>query len=880
MKTGEIRSEFLDFFKSKGHRIVASDSLVPANDPTLLFTGSGMNQFKEEFLGHVKDHKRAASCQKCLRTVDLEKVGHSPGHHTFFEMLGNFSFGDYFKEEAIKWAWEFLTDRLGLPSSKIWVSVYTEDQESFNIWKSKIKIPVSRIVKLGQKENFWPSEAPSEGPNGPCGPSSEIFYDRGQKTGCKKPGCNPGCDCERFIEIWNLVFTQFDRQPDGSLGELPNKCIDTGMGLERIAAVCQGVENNFQADLLKSLIDRLCEAGNLKYGRDEQKDYHLMAIADHIRAVIFLISDGVLPSNQGRGYVERMLIRRAIGHLRTLNLTGLFLYKFVPFVGGIMQDFYPEVFEQKKAISEIILAEEKRFQNTIEEGRRIQQELMDSLSRQGKKVIPGENCFRLYDTYGFPLDLIEVDAEKKGFKLDKHGFEKAMFKQREMSREGSQIQSTIFAATLAAKIKSAAKATKFVGYKKEEIEAKVVLILHDDQPVKNIKQGSQAGIILDQSPYYGESGGQIGDEGLIKKQATVVEVSDTKLIDGIIVHYGRVIKGKLALGDKVIASVDKERRLKIKRNHTATHLLQSALREVLGPQVKQRGSLVSDQKLRFDFNYFKLVTKEELDRIEDIVNQNIRCNIQVKVEHLPLTQAKKAGALALFGEKYGETVRVLSIGGLSKELCRGTHVASTSEIALFRITGESAVAAGIRRIEAVTGRAAYQLMKTEENIMSNLSQMLKSSPPKIIERIEKLLSETASYAKQIGRLKKQASSIEIKNMIGGAIDLKGAKVIIKKIEAAAAGDLKDKVDLLKEQLPSALIILGSISEGKVSLVSAATDDLVKKGLNCRDVIKELARLIGGSGGGKPDFAQAGSREPAKLASALQQAPQIVKRYLR
>ena len=605
-----------------------------------------------------------------------------------------------------------------------------------------------------------------------------------------------------------------------------------------------------------------------------------MAIADHIRAVVFLISDGVLPSNQGRGYVERMLIRRAVSHYRTLNMKDLFLHKMSLLVAEIMQGFYPEVFEQQKVISEIILSEEKRFQNTLKEGRRIQQELINSLSKQGKKVIPGEDCFRLYDTYGFPFDLIEADAEKKGFRLDKKGFEEAMLRQREMSREGSQIEGTIFADTLAAKIKSTVKMSKFVGYQQQEAEANTVLILLDNQPVKSIKQGEKGQIVLDCSPCYGESGGQAGDKGLIKnKKETELKIVDTKIINGIIVHVVEMVKGKLNLGDKVIISVDRERRADIRRNHTATHLLQNALREVFGPPVKQRGSLVNAEKMRFDFSYFKLPAKSELDRIEDIVNRNIRRSIPVKSEYMPFAQAKECGALALFGEKYGETVRVISIGDISKELCGGTHVDSTSEIALFKITNESAVAAGVRRIEAVTGKAAYCRMKQEENIISKASGMLKCAPAKITGRIEKLLSELSSCAKQISALEKKVLSIEIENVIKQALIIKKVKVVIQQVECAAAGELKTRLDLLRERLSSAIIVLGSVSGDKVSLVSAVTDDLVRKGLDCRNIIKELSRLIGGSGGGKPDFAQAGSRYPSKLSKALEKAPQIIKRYL-
>ena len=881
MKSSELRQKFLDFFESKDHKVYPSASLIPTDDPTLLFTGSGMNQFKEQFLGHIKDSRRVVTAQKCLRTVDLERVGRSPGHHTFFEMLGNFSFGDYFKQEAIEWAWEFLTDVLGIPSQRLWVSVYEDDQEAFSIWKDKIKIPAGRIIKLGEKDNFWPSEAPSKGPDGPCGPCTEIFFDQGVDTGCQRPGCNPACECQRFIEVWNLVFTQFDRTSSGRLQPLPNKNIDTGMGLERLTAVVQGVKSNFQTDLFEPIVGHLSKLANCSYGQDGQTDRRIMAIADHIRAVIFLISDGVSPSNQGRGYVERMLIRRAIGHSHALNIgKGPFLYKIVPIVVRIMKDCYPELLEHKDNISKVILSEEKRFQNIIEEAARIQEELMSALSRQGKDIISGEECFRLYDTYGLPLELVEANAERKGFKLDKKGFEEAMLRQRHLSRQGSQIKKTIFAETLAIKIKSKVKATKFVGYEKDSLKTRIVLILNDGKLVEVASQGDDVQVVLEQTPFYGEAGGQIGDSGVIEKgRDAQMEVTDTTVVDEISVHRGKVIKGQLAVGDKVIASVDRQRRENIKKNHTTTHLLQAALRQVLGAQVSQSGSLVSDKRFRFDFTHSGPVGTKDLDRIEEIVNQNIRKNVPVKIENMSLAQAKKEGVMAIFGEKYGEIVRAVIIDDCSKELCGGTHVGATGEIGLFRITSESAVAAGIRRIEALTGTEAYKQIKKDLGVVSGLSRLLNSPPSLITGRVEGLLSELKSYQKEIESLKGKIFRVEIEDLIKGSVQVKQVKIIVSYAEGVGAKELRARTDLIKERLKSAVIVLGAETAGKTLLVIALTGDLIKQGLDARRIVEEIAPLIGGRGGGRPDFAQIGSKDLAGLKRTLKQIPGIVKKYI-
>ncbi len=653
------------------------------------------------------------------------------------------------------------------------------------------------------------------------------------------------------------------------------------MGLERLAAVVQGVKSNFQTDLFEPIIGHLSKLAKYSYGRDRQKDCHIMAIADHIRAVIFLISEGISPSNQGRGYVERMLIRRAIGHTHALNIGKTpFLYQIVPIVVRIMKDCYPELLEHKDNISKVILSEEKRFQNIIEEAARIQEELMLALSRQGKDIISGEECFRLYDTYGLPLELVEINAERKGFKLDKKGFEQAMLRQRHLSRQSSQIKKTIFAETLAIKIKSKVKATKFVGYEKDSLKTRIVLILNNDKLVEKATQGDDVQVVLEQTPFYGEAGGQIGDSGVIEKgRDAQMEVSDTTIADEISVHRGKIIRGQLKVGDKVIASVDRQRREKIKRNHTATHLLQAALREVLGVQVTQSGSLLSDKRLRFDFTHFGSVGTRDLDRIEEIVNQNIRKNIPVKIENMPLAQAKKEGAMAIFGEKYGEIVRVVIIDDCSKELCGGTHVEATGEIGLFRITSESAVAAGIRRIEALTGAEAYNQIKKELKVSSGLSHLLNSPPSLIAGRVEGLLAEVKSYQKEIESLKGKISRVEIEDIIKESVQVKQVKIIASYAEGVGAKELRARTDLIKERLESAVIVLATESAGKALLVIALTGDLIKQGLDARRIVEEIAPLIRGKGGGRPDFAQIGSKDLAGLKRTLKQIPEIVKKYI-
>jgi alanyl-tRNA synthetase len=877
MKADVIREKFLKFFESKGHKIFYSDSLVPQDDPTLLFTGAGMNQFKDYFLGIKRDCKRAASSQKCFRTGDIDNVGKTPGHHTFFEMLGNFSFGDYFKEEAIEWAWEFLTKDLKIKTQNLWVSVYKDDGEAYGIWLKTIKVPEEKIVKLGDKDNFWPSMAVAKGPNGPCGPCSEIFFDQGLDAGCGKPGCSPACGCSRFVEVWNLVFTQYNRKDGGVLEPLPKKNIDTGMGLERIAAVMQGVRSNFETDLFAPIVKDvrffiafpltlpLSPVGRGVKGEGVRNDAAIYTIVDHIRAAAFLITDGVLPSNEGRGYVERMVLRRAMRCGKQLGVEKPFLYKLIPAVASAMKKQYPQIETRRENISQIILMEEEKFSQTLQEGMQILESLMASSK---SKIIKGEDIFKLYDTYGFPLDLTEEIAQAKGFEVDKAGFEKAMTLQRESSRKASVISADIFAATLSQKIKKIAGQTEFLGYEKFTVDAKVVAILKDGKPQDHAAQTEDIWVILDRTSFYAESGGQVGDTGKITGQSTILEVADTKIFDKVIVHICRVQKGTIKVGDKVKAEVDKQRRLDIAKNHTATHLLQSALRKVLGGHVHQSGSMVAQDKLRFDFTHFKALSKEQIERVEELVNANIQADDKVSVKAMPLKEAVNSGAMALFDEKYEDTVRVVSIGGYSKELCGGTHLEKTGPIGMFKITSESSISAGTRRIEAATGKAASDISRNQQNILKDISAMFDAQPEDVLEKIESLLDRVKKLEASLEKAKRQMADSQMQELILKSKKIGDITLIISSVPDTDAELLRIMTDKIRNKIKSAAILLASSSAGKVSLVLAFSQDLVKKGFNAGALIKDVSRIVGGSGGGRPDMAQAGGNDPRKLKEAF------------
>jgi len=876
MTSDEIRQRFLKFFESKKHKVVSSDSLVPANDPTVLFTSAGMNQFKEQFMGTNVTFTRAASCQKCLRTDDLEKVGKTAGHHTFFEMLGNFSFGDYFKKEAIRWAWEFMVGELKLSPDKLWVSVYEDDDEAFKIWKDDIKTPEYKIKHYGAHDNFWPADAPLNGPNGPCGPCSEIFYDQGEDVGCRRKNCEPSCSCDRFIEVWNLVFTQFNRIGKNKLVPLKNKNIDTGMGLERLASVMQGAPNNFKTDLFVPLVIKIQDFAS---GKSAGGDFRLNAIADHIRAVSFMVSDGILPSNEEKGYVTRMLIRRAFRFGKELGIELPFLYKLVPSVAKIMKRQYPELETIRENIADVVLNEEKRFQNTLEEGTRVLENVIADLKRDKKDIISGRDAFRLYDTYGFPIELTQEIAKSEKLSVDKEGYEKAMEKQRELARSKSKIKASIFGDSkgedILKKISENLEPTTFLGYKKYEAGATVLAIINSGKMVKNAKEGDKVELILDETPFYGEAGGQAGDSGDILTKKARFKVTDAKRIGGITVHLCEAVKGGIKEKDAVKAIVDSDSRLDIARNHTATHLLHYALREVLGKHVKQSGSLVERDRLRFDFTHFKAVDKRELDRIEEIVNELVRKNIKVKAEELKLEEAKEKGAIALFGEKYGRKVRIISAGDFSKELCGGTHLDSTGEIGLFRIVSESSIASGIRRIEALTGRKAYKSLKEDEEEKKEVAEILRSSPRDIKQAAKNIVAESKKLAQELSLAKSGSRGPDVDKIVAGAKVIDGVNVAAGSIEGIDRKSLGDAADVVEKRTKPSTVVLGTIWEDKPFLVCSVSKELLSRGIDANNIIKKLSPIIGGSGGGKPHFAQAGGRDATKLDDALNAVEGIV-----
>ncbi|MFA5142751.1 MAG: alanine--tRNA ligase [Candidatus Omnitrophota bacterium] len=843
MRTDEIRQSFLEFFKSKGHAIVPSDSLVPRDDPTLLFTGAGMNQFKEKFLGRNVTYRRAASSQKCLRTGDLDNVGRTSGHHTFFEMLGNFSFGDYFKKEAIGWAWEYFTRVLRIDPDRLWASVYKDDKEAYGIWRDTIKIAENRIMKFGEKDNFWPSEAPTKGPNGPCGPCSEIFYDYGKDVGCGKAGCTPACDCGRFVEVWNMVFTQFDRQSDGTLKPLPAKNIDTGMGLERLASVMQGVKTNFEIDIFAALASEIEKiAGHQLPVASHQSKVN--AIADHIRAVTFCIADGVMPSNEERGYVVRKLIRRAMLHGRDIGIEKPAFYKLVGVVADVMKGQYPEMKPRHEEIAQIVKREEELFLNVVATQLPRVEEAFAQVSGRGKidKADVAALAFNFYDTYGMPYDLLEDIAEKLKLIIDKDAFEGLLEKQREQSRSRTKIKGEIFSETFAKRVEALGLKTEFLGYEKAHAEAKVVAVLEGGE------------VILDRTPFYGESGGQAGDWGRIETPSGAMEVEDAKKIAYTIVHIGKVLRGKIVKGETAKVSIDEGVRKKVAANHTATHLLQAALRKVLGEHVHQTGSLVDSGHLRFDFTHMKKMEEREVARVEELVNEWIKAGHAVSKKIENLESARGEGAMALFGEKYEEKVRVVTVKDISKELCGGTHVDNTRDIGIFKITSESSIASGVRRIEAFTGAGADKWMERQREIQNS---KIKAEKEKAEER--KMMT---------ARLEEASAGID--GILAGAKAAGGAKIIVKRLEGMNIESLRVLADRIKTKEGSAVIILATTGDDKVSFIVSVSEGLSKKGLSAGALAKELAVLIGGSGGGKPLFAQGGGKDAAGLEKALEQ----------
>ncbi len=875
MRGNEIRKRFLESFKKRGHTIKPSGSLIP-EDPTVLLTIAGMLPFKPIFTGEIKsDLRRAATSQRCLRTNDIENVGKTARHHTFFEMLGNFSFGDYGKKEAIRWAWEFLIKELKIPKEKLWVSIYEEDEEAFDIWHKEEKIPKSRIVRLGSEHNFW-----AIGPTGPCGPCSEIIYDRGKKHSCGKPTCGVGCDCDRFLEVWNLVFMEYNRDHEGRLKPLPRKNIDTGMGLERLAMILQRKENTFDTDLLKPIIDYTASLSGVRYGQNKIKDLALRIIADHIRAIVFLIYDGVPPSNVGRGYVLRRIIRRALSQGRNLGLAKPYLHKLISVVIDIMREPYPELSKDKEHMERIVLGEEKRFLETLEQGMRIFDDLLIHLSREKRREIPGEKVFELYDTYGIPVDLTQEIVAEHNLTLDRRGFDMAMEEQKKRGRMAWKEIGQSRVKTIYNRLAKELKATKFKGYDRATLKAEILAIIKADKRVERAKAGDEIDIILDTTPFYPEAGGQIGDRGTITKRGTRIEVLDTQRpLPEIIVHKAKVVKGSIRKGDKIEASIDIEKRLATARNHTATHLLQGALRKILGKHVRQTGSFVSSDRLRFDLTHFAPLTDKQLSQVEAMVNDKIRENIEVEASMMDFEEAKKRGAIFLVGEKYEKRVRTVKIGDFSLELCGGTHVKTTGEIGLFKLVSESGIAAGVRRIEALTGEGAYRFVKERENLLSRIARELKVAPSQVLERVERLVRRVKELEKEIERLKSREAFLKREELIEKAVEVVGIKVISERMEGLDIKGLRNASDLLKGTLKSGVIILGSVMDKKVGLVCVVTRDLTDK-LDAGQIIKEVAKIVKGSGGGRKDFAQAGGKNPAKLSQALKEAPRIIKNQIR
>ncbi|RUO73379.1 alanine--tRNA ligase [Idiomarina ramblicola] len=852
MSSAQIRDAFLNYFAERGHEKVPSASMIPGNDPTLLFTNAGMVPFKDVFLGTDKRrYNKATAAQRCLRAGgkhnDLENVGYTARHHTFFEMMGNFSFGDYFKKQAIQYAWDFLTNELKLPAEKLWVTVFIEDDEAYDIWAKDIGVPENRISRIGEKDNFW-----SMGDTGPCGPCSEVFYDHGEEVWGGPPG-TPEEDGDRYIEIWNLVFMQYNRQADGTLEPLPDPSIDTGMGLERISAIMQNVHSNYEIDLFQALIKSAAEI----IGTDDLDNKSLRVIADHIRSCSFLIADGVMPSNEGRGYVLRRIIRRAVRHGHLLGAKDTFFFRLVDELARQMGDAYPELEQKKQVIKDALEREEQQFARTLERGLAI---LSDEITQLKGKVIPGDVVFKLYDTYGFPVDLTADIAREYELTVDEQGFEQAMSEQRQRAQQASQ-----FGMDYNQQLKSKNK-TAFTGYDDIAGQAKVVELFKEGKPVDQLQAGETGIVVLSETPFYAESGGQIGDKGVLVSNGSVFEVTDTQYIGKAIAHHG-VAKATVKLNDSVKAEIDSERRENIKRNHSATHLLHAALRNLLGEHVTQKGSLVEADKMRFDFSHFEPVTNEQLAQLEREVNAQIRANLSLQTQLMAIDEAKEAGAMALFGEKYDEQVRVVRMGDFSMELCGGTHVKATGDIGLFRITSEGGIASGVRRIEVVTGEAAIRYTQQQQSVLQHLAGELKTEPTAVADKVQHLQLKLRELERKNDQLQKKMAQQAGGGLVAQAVDINGIKVIIAELEQADPKSLRGLVDDLKNQIGSGIVVLGTANGDKVSLIAGVTTDLTSK-VKAGDIVNQAANVVGGKGGGRPDMAQAGGSLPEQLNEAL------------
>ena len=872
MTGNEIRRIYLDYFKKHGHKIIRSSSLIPQDDPTLLFTNAGMVQFKRIFLGEEKrDYFRATSSQKCVRAGgkhnDLENVGYTARHHTFFEMLGNFSFGDYFKERAIEFAWDLLTNGYHLPREKLWVSVYLDDDEAYDLWHKKIGIPKERIVRLGKEENFW-----AMGDTGPCGPCSEIHLDRGTANGCGEADCGVACDCDRFLEIWNLVFMQFNRDESGGITPLPKPSIDTGLGLERMASILQNVPTNFETDLLLPIIRHTEALSEIEFGESFEADVAMKVIADHSRSAAFLIGDGVLPSNDGRGYVLRRIIRRAIRYGRNIGLKRPFLYQAVSVVSDIMKESYPELSEASAFITNVIQNEEVRFSETLDNGLRLLNDALSQMRADGETEIKGDLIFKLYDTYGFPVDIVRDVIRDEKMRLDMDGFDRLMDGQREKSRSISTFTKIGKAYK---RLTSHALKSEFVGYDQTECDAEILLLVIDGEEVATAASGKKVEVVTSITPFYGESGGQVGDRGRISSDGFTMDVTETiKDPTGIIIHKGVVKAGEIHTGDTVHLTVESELRRATALNHTATHILHSVLRKILGDHVKQAGSMVAHDRLRFDFTHFSRVSEQQIEAIEKKVNDHIRENVVVITQEMDAESAFKLGATALFEEKYGDQVRVVSLGAFSKELCGGTHTERTGNIGLFKIVSESSVASGVRRIEASTGAAAFAHIQNLTRIVYQIGHLLKDKPEGFSKRIENMIVSQKTSEKKVEKLKAQIAAMSAEKHGDRLKNIHGVNVLAREVKVDKPAALRDLADKFKDKLKSGIVALGSVTENKVFLIVGVTKDLTEQ-YHAGKIIKAAAAVVGGGGGGRPDMAQAGGSKPEKLADALDKVFEVV-----
>ncbi|MCL2760065.1 MAG: alanine--tRNA ligase [Desulfuromonadales bacterium] len=871
----ELRSKFLEYFKRNGHTIVKSSGLIPHNDPTLLFTNAGMNQFKDCFLGIEKrDYVRATSSQKCVRAGgkhnDLENVGRTARHHTFFEMLGNFSFGDYFKKEAIAFAWQFLTEELKLDKNRLYVTVYTDDDEAADIWHLQEGVPKERIYRFGEKDNFW-----SMGDTGPCGPCSEIFWDNGPDVGCNSPTCGVGCDCDRYMEIWNNVFMQYNRDASGNLTPLPKPSVDTGMGLERIATVMQGVKSNYDTDLLQGIIQHIAKLADKKYGDDEKTDVSMRVIADHSRAIDFLICDGVLPSNEGRGYVLRRIMRRAARHCKMLGFAEPVLYKTIDAVNSIMGEAFPELLEREEYIRKVILAEEERFAETLDRGLAMLNEQIELLKSSGNSVLPGEEVFRLYDTYGFPVDLTADIMAAENISIDEDGFNLCMERQRNLARENWKGSGEEGIADTFKTLHRDGLKTIFTGYREQTGYGVVKALIVDGKTVEKAKSGDIVELITESTPFYGTSGGQLGDAGEISTGHSVLNITETiKPFQDMVVHKGVVENGDISVGEAIDLRINCQKRISTARNHTATHLLQSALKVVLGDHVKQSGSLVTPERLRFDFTHYSAMTEQELLQVESIVNSYIMADEAVEVSEMDTTDAIASGATALFGEKYGDSVRVIKVENISQELCGGTHVKATGEIGFFKIISEAGIAAGVRRIEAVTGENFLLFSQNLDREQHQLASLLKAEGGNLIEKFEKLLAKQKELQKEVETLQAKLNAGKSSDLLSKTKEIKGVKTLAVEVKVGDVKQLRELADSLRDKMQSGILALGADIDGKATLLVTVTKDLTNN-YKAGDLIRKMAPIISGSGGGKPEMAQAGGTQPEKLAEALKSLDELI-----